>query len=171
MQSIGIIDWEFSGVGRGPNGDMSQFLAVLHLLLMAAPPGSQRHSALDSFIKGICSAYSKYSSKRLAQQDLLIVCKSDVVDIEPQTKSQNFQIFRSALILHGREMINNAVEQEWQDSPHKERSILVQEMVRKGAWYLEMAGDSVEEMLQPANMEELIKGDGQIMLGLFGMGI
>jgi hypothetical protein len=79
MQSISIIDWEFSGVGRGPNGDMSQFLAVLHLLLMAAPPGSQRHSALDSFIKGVCSAYNKHSSKQLAQQDLLMVCKSDAV--------------------------------------------------------------------------------------------
>jgi aminoglycoside phosphotransferase (APT) family kinase protein len=35
-QTLGVIDWEFSGLGRGPNGDMAQFLAHLHLLLMAA---------------------------------------------------------------------------------------------------------------------------------------
>jgi hypothetical protein len=169
-QSMGVIDWEFSSEGRGPNGDMSQFMAIIHLLLMAAPPGSQRHIALDSFIQGVCSAYNKHSSRRLEQQDLLILSKSDAAQTEPRTGSQNLQILRSALVLHGREMINNAVEQEWQDSPHKERNVLVQEMVQKGAWYLERAGDSVEEMLDPANMEELIKGDGQVMLGLFGVG-
>jgi hypothetical protein len=168
-QSMGIIDWEFSIEGRGPNGDMSQFLAVIHLLLMAAPPGSQRHSALNSFIQGVCSAYNKHSSRRLEQQDLFLLSKSDAAQTEPRTGSQNLQILRSALILHGREIINNAVEQEWQDSPHKERSVLVQEMVQRGAWYLERAGDSVEEMLDPANVEELIKGDGRVMLGLFGV--
>lgn len=50
-QSMGAIDWEFSGEGRGPNGDMPQPLAGTHLLLMAAPLGSQRCSALDSFIQ------------------------------------------------------------------------------------------------------------------------
>ncbi|KAF8847051.1 hypothetical protein BDZ45DRAFT_733845 [Acephala macrosclerotiorum] len=169
-QSMGVIDWEFSSEGRGPNGDMSQFLAVIHLLLMAALPGSQRHRALDSFIQGVYSAYHRHSSIRLEQQDLLMLSKSDAAQTELRTGSQNLQILRSALILHGREMINNTVEQEWQDSPHKERSVLVQEMVEKGAWYLERAGDSVEEMLDPANVEELIKGDGRVMLGLFGVG-
>lgn len=169
MQSMGIVDWEFSSEGRGPNGDRSQFLAVLHLLLMAALPGSQRHSALDSFIQGVCLAYNRHSSRRLEQQDLLMLSKSDAAQTEPRTRSQNLQMLRSALILHGREMINNAVEQEWQDSPHKEHSVLVQEIVQKGAWYLERAGDSVEEMLEPANVEELTKGDGRVVLGLFGL--
>ncbi|PMD30381.1 hypothetical protein L207DRAFT_641646 [Hyaloscypha variabilis F] len=169
-QSMGVIDWEFSSEGRGPNGDMAQFLAVMHLLLMAAPPGSQRHNALDSFIQGVCSAYQTHSSRRLEQQDLLILSKSDTAQTEHRTKSQNLQVLRSALILHGREMINNAVEQEWQDSPHKERSVLIREMVQKGTWYLEMAGNSVDEMLGPANLKELIQGDGGVILSLFGAG-
>lgn len=169
-QAIGVIDWEFSSIGRGPNGDMSQFLAILHLLLMAALPGSQRHNALDSFIKGVCLSYNKHSSIQLEQQNLLSMhYKSDAVETKPQIESLSLQIFRSALILHGREMINNAVEQEWPDSPHKERSVLVQEMVQKGGWYLERAEASIEEMLDPANMEELIKGDGGVILGLFGI--
>jgi hypothetical protein len=137
---------------------------------MAAPPGSQRHNALDSFIQGVCSAYQTHSSRRLEQQDLLILSKSDTAQTEHRTKSQNLQVLRSALILHGREMINNAVEQEWQDSPHKERSVLIREMVQKGTWYLEMAGNSVDEMLGPANLKELIQGDGGVILSLFGAG-
>jgi hypothetical protein len=169
-QAMGIIDWEFSSEGRGPNGDMSQFQAVIHLLLVAAPMGSQRHTALDSFIQGVCSAYNKHSSRHFEKQDLLTLSKSYAAQTLPRTESQNLQILRSALILHGREMINNSVEQEWPDSPHKEPNVLVQEMVQKGAWYLERAGDTVEEMLDPANVQELVKGDEQVMLGLFGVG-
>jgi len=66
-------------------------------------------------------------------------------------------------------MINNTVEQEWRDSPHKERSVLVQDMVQKGAWYLERAGDDIEGMLDAANVEELLKEDSRVMLGLFGI--
>ena len=166
---MAVIDWEFSGEGRGPNGDISQFLAVMHLLLMTALPGSQRHIASVSFIQGVCLAYNKHSSRLLAQEDLHMFSASDAAQIEPRSASPHRQILRSALILHGREMINNAVEQEWLGSPHKGRDVLVQEMVQKGAWYLERAGDSVDGMLDPANMEELIKGDGQIVLGLFGI--
>ncbi|KAE9364853.1 hypothetical protein N431DRAFT_550233 [Stipitochalara longipes BDJ] len=130
-QSMGVIDWEFSGEGRGPNGDMLQFLAAIHLLLMAAPPGSRCHNALDLFIQGVSSAYNKHSSRRLEQQDLLMLSKPDAAQAE---------------------------------------AVLVQEMVQKGVWYLERAGDSVEEMLDPANLKELIQGDGRVMLVLFGVG-
>lgn len=30
--------------------------------------------------------------------------------------------------------------------------------------------DSVEEMLDPKNLEDLIKGDDQVIVGLFGIG-
>jgi hypothetical protein len=169
-QSMGVIDWEFSSEGRGPNGDMSQFLAIIHLLLMASLSGSQRHNALTTFIQGVCSAYSKHSSRRLEQNDLLMFSKPEAAQTEPRAGSRKLEILRSALILHGREMINNAVEQEWKDSLGKERSVLVQEMVQKGAWYIERARNSVEEMLDPTNVKELIQGDDRIMLGLFGVG-
>lgn len=168
-QSMGVIDWEFSGVGRGPNGDMSQLLVVLHLLLIAASPGSQRHSAIDWFIQGVCSAYHQHGSKWLQQLYLRVPNTENALKPELQTRAENLQIFRSALILHRREMINNATEEEWHDSSSRERSFFVQEMVQKGAWYLEMAGDDIEEMLDTMNVEELLKEDSRIMLVLFGI--
>jgi hypothetical protein len=168
-QPMGIIDWEFSGLGRGPNGDMSQFLAIVHLLLMAASPGSQRHGALDSLIRGICLAYHQNSSKWLGQLYLRAPNISNSAQSEIQARLENLQIFRSALILHGHEMINNAVEQEWHDSPGKKGSVLVREMVQNGAWYLDRAGNDIGGMLNAANLEELLKEDSRVMLGLFGI--
>ena len=81
----------------------------------------------------------------------------------------HLQIFRSALILHGREMINKAIEREWPGSPQKESTILVKEMVQKGAWYIERARDDVRGMLEAANWDELLVEDDRIMLSLFGI--
>lgn len=57
-QQVGVIDWEFSAIDRGPNGDMARFLASLHLSLLAAPPGSLYFGAIKSMIRGINLAYS-----------------------------------------------------------------------------------------------------------------
>jgi hypothetical protein len=168
-QPIGVIDWEFSGVGRGPNGDMSQFLASLHLLLMAASPGSQRQSAIESLIQGVCSAYRQHSSKWLPQPHLKMPTGWGATQGGLEAPLENLQVFRSALILHGREMINNAVQREWPGSTQKECSVLIQEMVRKGAWYIERAGDNVKEMLDTMNVEQLLQEGGGIMLRLFGV--
>jgi hypothetical protein len=86
-----------------------------------------------------------------------------------EAPSENLLVFRSALILHGREMINNAVQREWPSSAQKECSVLIQEMVRKGAWYIERAGDNVKEMLDTMNVEQLFQEGGGIMLRLFGV--
>jgi len=53
--------------------------------------------------------------------------------------------------LHGREMINQAVE--------RKRGLSVSEMVQAGAWYSERAGENVEGMLEEENWIELIKED------------
>jgi len=168
-QPLGIIDWEFSGVGRGPNGDMPQFLASLHLLLLAASPHSPRQSAINLLIQGACSAYRQHSSKWLPQPHLKPPTGLSVTQRDPEVPSESLQVFRSALILHGRELINNAVEREWPDSPQKESSVLIQEIVRKGAWYIERAGDDIEEMLDATNVEQLLQEDSRIMLRLFGI--
>ena len=168
-QPLGIIDWEFSGVGRGPSGDMPQFLASLHLLLMAASPDSPRQSAINSLIQGVCSAYRQHSSKWLPQPHLKLRTVLSVTQQTNDVPSDSLQVFRSALILHGRELINNAVEREWPGSPQKESSILIQEMVRKGAWYIERAGDNIKEMLDATNVEQLLQEDNRIMLTLFGI--
>lgn len=168
-QPMGIIDWEFSGVARGPNGDMPQFLASLHLLLLAASPHSPRQSAIDLLIQGFCAAYRQHSSKWLPQPHLKLPTGLGVTQRDLEVLSESLQVFRSALILHGRELINNAVEREWPDSPQKESSVLIQEMVRKGAWYIERAGNNIEEMLDATNVEQLLQEDSRIMLRLFGI--
>ena len=81
--------------------------------------------------------------------------------------NSDFHIFRSALILHGREMINQAIERDWCCSTPEESFALVHGMVESGAWYLERAGDDVEGMLENSNWEEMLKEDHRIMLSLF----
>lgn len=163
-QTLGVIDWEFSGLGRGPNGDMAQFLAHLHLLLMAAFGEDQRYHALESFISCICATYRMQSLTWLGDLSLRSPHPAAAT-----SALESLQIFRSALILHGREMINNAAEQNCSGSGHNEGPHLIQEMVQKGAWYLERAGSDVEEMLDGANVNELFKEDHRIMLNLFGI--
>ncbi|KAF8863044.1 hypothetical protein BDZ45DRAFT_147357 [Acephala macrosclerotiorum] len=164
-EEIGVVDWEFSGLGRGPNGDMAQFLAMLHLLLMAARPRSQRLSALRSFIEGVCETYSAFNSTWFAVQNRGLLSRTGA--LQDKKQREVLEIFRSAFILHGREMINNA--HDWHDPTNKPKDELLKEMVTTGAWYLERAGDTVEEMLDSANVEKLLKEDGRIMLRLFGL--
>lgn len=71
-------------------------------------------------------------------------------------------LLRSALILHGWEMINQAVEREWSTE-----GLSVSEMVQAGAWYLERAGEDVEDMLEEGNWEELTREDHGNILRLF----
>jgi hypothetical protein len=73
-------------------------------------------------------------------------------------------ILRSALILHGREMINQAFERQWEIEEVLSGS--VQDMVSAGSWYLNIAGVDVEDMLQPANWNAIQERDNSI-LGLF----
>jgi hypothetical protein len=159
---LGVIDWEFSGLGRGPNGDIAQFLPHLHVLLMASAKSRRHYDALKPFIQGVCEAYCQQSSRWIGHLSLRGPCPSGAA-------LESFQIFRSALILHGREMINSAMEQNWSDSREHDGDILLQEMVQRGAWYLERAGSDVEEMLDPVNVDQLFKEILHIILSLFGI--
>ena len=159
-QTLGVIDWEFSGLGRGPNGDMAQFLAHLHVLLMNRGKSRQLYDTLKPFIHGVCAGYSQQISRWLGALSLRGSRPSGAA-------VESFHIFRSALILHGREMINTAVEQDWSRSRENEGGISLQQTVERGAWYLERAQSNVEEMLDPANVDQLYKND--MMLNLFGI--
>ena len=153
-QRVGVIDWEFSCEGRGPHGDMAQCLASLHLSLSAAPFGSSSFKAIEALVRGICSAYSQQSSSWLGQ-----------TRSNGGTTSENLRLrlLRSALIMHGREIINGAIEREWS------RNLSIDSMVRLGSWYLERAGNDVEDMVSDANWNELLKEDHRIILDLFGV--
>ncbi|KIW85289.1 hypothetical protein Z517_00679 [Fonsecaea pedrosoi CBS 271.37] len=104
---VGVIDWEFASIdGRGVNGDVSQFLAHLELLRVAAhthPPGraSGHLSAVNAIIEGFISRY------KLAQ-----ISGSFVGDDDEKNDVDN-RVMRSAYLSHGAEMINCAFWKTW----------------------------------------------------------
>ncbi|KIW32440.1 uncharacterized protein PV07_03987 [Cladophialophora immunda] len=101
---VGIIDWEFASIsGRGVNGDVSQFLAHLELLRVAAhthPPGYARGhlSAVNAIIEGFISQYKPAQTRRFVRDG-----DSDDDD----------RVLRSAYLLHGAELINCAFWKTW----------------------------------------------------------
>ncbi|KAK2810849.1 hypothetical protein FQN50_002672 [Emmonsiellopsis sp. PD_5] len=57
VPKLGVIDWEFSGPGRGINGDISQLFSHLHLYLLASElqqPGNPVLNATQALIKYQC---------------------------------------------------------------------------------------------------------------------
>ncbi|KZT43968.1 hypothetical protein SISSUDRAFT_318903 [Sistotremastrum suecicum HHB10207 ss-3] len=92
---IGIIDWEFAGLGA-PLQDMAQFAAHLHLLLLTADPACAE--GVRVFLKALHETYGQTSREMKAPW------------LSPQSVEQHI---RAAWILHAREMINNAAEREW----------------------------------------------------------
>lgn len=91
--AAGVIDWEFSNTsGRGVNGDISQFLAHLELLRIAASSrgaeqASGHLSAVDAIVSGFIHKY--------------------------QTNHFEEELMRSALLSHGAEIINCAFWKLW----------------------------------------------------------
>jgi len=148
--AAGVIDWEFATTrGRGINGDMAQLLSYLHLFLLSRGRDTAQYKAAREFTVGLCGAYSAGSRVSL-----------------PTTGHERWDMFRSALILHGREMINQAAD--WPLSEGAAVSTTA-DMVRAGVWYLERAGDDVGHMLEEANLR-LLKDeeDHGFMSLLFG---
>ena len=125
-----MIDWEFATIkqGRGINGDMAQFLASFHALLLSLP---RTYETVDIFVRGVCGAYAERSG---------IASKVRDAHRRKDTTDPSLGIFRSALILLGRETINQAVdlEEKWEENGS---GTSVAEMVQAGAWYIQRAGE------------------------------
>jgi hypothetical protein len=161
---VGVIDWEFATAGengRGVNGDMAQFLASMHVLMLSLPGEGelgQVRQAVEVFVGELCRAYAERSN--LARS-----VKGAEAARRPKADEPALAIFRSAMILFGRETINQGVERMWDHVP----AVSAEEMVRAGAWYLERAADSIEEMVEDRNWEELMKEESRMMLRLCGI--
>ncbi|KIW95677.1 uncharacterized protein Z519_04262 [Cladophialophora bantiana CBS 173.52] len=95
---MGVIDWEFSSLhGRGVNGDVSQFLAHLELLRVAAhahPNGQAigHLSAINAIIEGFVRKYKLGQTK---------------------SSEDDCGLLRSAYLSHGAEIINCAFWKTW----------------------------------------------------------
>lgn len=140
-----LVDWEFAQVnGRGVNGDMAQFLASMHLELIKYQDNTSVYKRLQSFVLSLCKAYQKSSGHTL----------------ERNSSNVGVRLMRSAFILHGREMVNLAFEE---NKTHDR----FQDMVDMGIWYLEHAGDDEDDFIEASNWEMLKDEDLQLIQLLF----
>ncbi|KAI8675529.1 hypothetical protein NCS57_00454300 [Fusarium keratoplasticum] len=140
-----LVDWEFGQLnGRGVDGDLAQFLAHLHCELLSRPRTSALHRAVSALSLRFCAGYASRAGLRLRRR----------------ADDETLRLMRWAFITHGREMVNQACE----SYKGNER---FDEIFKVGVWYLERAGDNVEEFLEEDNWKELEKEDGMMLQSLF----
>jgi hypothetical protein len=143
-----IIDWEFAASnGRGVNGDISEFLSVLHCRLISARQKPEQ-SALADLIRQLCTTFCEAYRRRATLE-----CKMEAQDV-------NSQLYRSALLLSGRDIIIYAQNASTEDPAFDE-------MIEIGLWYLERAGDDMDDFLSKQNCEELVGEDEGFIRSLF----
>ena len=167
-----MIDWEFAGIGRGANGDMAVFLAQLHLYLLASPASSSAQNAVKALIR---STVGEYRSQCLRNQGGEQVMKDRRMDTiaAADLPVEIMSAIRSAFIVHGRKMINNALEREWScdccvDIEKVKRNCnLVAMMVDRGVWYLRRAAEDIRKFSENVNWREVREEEERVILGLF----
>lgn len=153
---VGVIDWEFSSIGRGVNGDIAQLLAHLHLFQLAA--AWHNHTAnlavLSGIVMGLTTCYREQSEAIRAKW-----LPGPGPSI-PEPDSLCIRVMRSAFLAHGAEMISNAFWRDWacdsvgccgRASTKKEHCKLVRRMVERGWWYLQHAKENGESFVQDSN--------------------
>jgi hypothetical protein len=170
--AIGVIDWEFSGLGRGVSSDMAQLLAHLHLHLLASPSGSGTRRSVDELIQSLGSSY-RHRIQALGQVLIPSLKWTGSIPEVPVSTSVFAQTMRSTFLLHGREIINNAIERKWAckcctlDSAND--CLLTNAMVNRGAWYLNIAQANEEQFVRATNWKEICAESdwilGNLLLG------
>jgi hypothetical protein len=170
VPKLGVIDWEFSGPGRGVNGDMAQLFAHLQLQLIASEfhrRGSAHHAGTAALIESTSASYHAQSKANRAPW----ACQPSSPSEPPPSSSPATQIFRSALILHGRELINNSIEADWSHFcdgyGNSRKEDLVRSMVNAGVWYLRAARSNEVEFAEVENWSNVCAdAEGKAMVAL-----
>jgi hypothetical protein len=167
-----VIDWEFAGFGRSVNGDMATLLAQFHLHLLEARAGSSAEASLRTLIKSTAENYRCQLASIPSP-----ICSGRIFSLRETAATQYpielMSAMRSAFITHGRKMVNNAVERDWncaccKDEPKsKTHCKLVRKMVNRGAWYVKMATNSHIDFAEYANWKEVREEEGKVILRLF----
>lgn len=178
---LGVIDWEFSGRGRGMHGDMAQLLAQVHLHLIAYLQSNlAASSAIEALIDGITTAYRMQRRETDpawgASLIPLVDRNSPAPPLKAAATTAQTRMLRSAFILHGREMINGALDLDWDcDCNHcnagsekeKEKCLLIKSMVDQGVWYLRTATASDVDFVREKNwMSTVMKEKGRILINM-----
>lgn len=146
--AVAVIDWEFSNSeDRGINGDIAQLLASLHCLLidLSSEKYSLLYLAVRSFAQSMVVAYRNGAPVVIERTP-----SPSIENDDRKINSLSLLLLRSAMILHGREMINQAIERSW---THGESSTA--EMVSVGTWYIIHAADNVDTMIQDPNWNSI----------------
>ncbi|TQW00318.1 Protein kinase-like protein [Cordyceps javanica] len=140
------IDWEFAtSQGRGVNGDNSEFISLLHCILIGA---RKREPSYAELIRVLCRSFcSAYRDKAA------LPCTMTRDDL-------NTQLYRSAMLVTGRDMINFANDNCDDDAAFDE-------MVDVGLWYLEHAGHDMDEFVEWNNQQELTREDEGLVRSMF----
>jgi Phosphotransferase enzyme family len=179
---ICVIDWEFAGVGRGANEDMATFLAQLHLHLLACELGSKAHVSICALTRSTISSYRrqryKISGEEMGEQSMngesgaRLRCNT-AADLPIALLTA----IRSAFIVHGRKMVNNAVERDWRCKCCVGKKVatninkvlamkdckLFANLMNRGIWYLRTAASDLRAFSQDDNWKEVLKEEGPIL--------
>ncbi|KAF5343327.1 hypothetical protein D9758_014194 [Tetrapyrgos nigripes] len=150
-ERIGLIDFEFAGKAR-PLQDMAQLGAHLHLQAIAMASRNLKESSSSSltvttFVKALYAAYHSHSR----ELEVFWLQDGDGDDNDSVNNEDHRRAVRSAWILHGREMIYNAIGRDWGfysshcgsgdaiDVQEIGKAEIQKKMMEKGVWYVEMA--------------------------------
>jgi hypothetical protein len=165
--TVGVIDWEFAGLGRASNGDMSQLTAHLHLFQIAAEWRREEIllQGITALIESLANAYREQSIKEGAKW---------IPDPATPLSPLQATVMRSAFLAHGSEMISNTFWKVWlcedktcgEPHPAEKRDCrLIQHMMKTAVWYLDRAGQDEGEFVGAANWDKV--RDERSMLPLF----
>lgn len=166
---LGVIDWEFSGRGRGMHGDMAQLLAQVHLHLIAHGHNQTVSSAIAALIDGITTAYRTQRRETDPTWTSLIPFDQNPSTLPAKEAAAATRMLRSAFILHGREMINGAFDLDWHCEccgsarPEKEKCAIVKTMLDKGVWYLRKATASDVKFVREDNWKNVAAEENRVL--------
>ncbi|KLJ08887.1 hypothetical protein EMPG_15679 [Blastomyces silverae] len=157
MPKLGVIDWEFSGPAQA-------------LAAVSMHPRSATYSAVLALIEGINDSYH---ARSLANGGSLWTLAPSGTSDPPHPMSPFARIFRSAIIIHGREIINNAIGNDWggfcaDPGNENENNGLVLSLVRTGVQLLRLAGNNTAEFVDSQNWKQLLQStEAKVIVGLF----
>lgn len=187
---LGVIDWEFSGQGRGMHGDMAQLLAQVHLHLIAAQEHNRQiaSTAIEALTDGITTSYRMQRREADpawgASLTPLVNRNSPIPPLKAAAAAAaaETRMLRSAFILHGREMINGAFDLDWhcdcsyryagsetvkETEREKEKYTLVQTMVERGVWYLRTSTASNVDFVREENWKNAVMEEkGRVLVNM-----
>ncbi|KAK0110972.1 hypothetical protein ONS95_001353 [Cadophora gregata] len=145
VRQIGIIGWQYSGPGRGLNGDIPKLITQIQVIMLAADSvQSPVYCAAKALLTGIASVYRCSSRRNLAPWS--VSWDGNVGDLGSlQLPVETVSILRSAFIALGTEMIVAAMSMKrackCQKETIRDGCKRRKKLVTEGCWHVRMAGN------------------------------